>query len=322
MMYGAVNSALDMHPDGQRIAFDCFEYRHEIWAMENFLPQEVAPVAKPEPMTSVRRVGYEWRGPFANLSPDGRYISDRDWDTGTLVIRDLATGKSRTLVGRDSHVAGFPLVSAISPDSKEVAYLWLAPNKKDSSLNIVSLEGADHRVLCKGKWLMPREWSSDGQKILALVEENDVWQMVWLSVSNGSLDHIAPVGTSYPGKVDISPDGRFIAYDCPQAEDTSKRDIFMFDQHENRKFSVIKHPADDKLLGWAPDGRYIFFASNRTGTWDAWLQPVADGKPRGFPELARHGIGNITPIGFTPQGSYYYGYEQTLEDVFMARLDL
>jgi len=42
MMYGSVHSALDMHPDGERIAFDCFEYRHEVWAMENFLPEAVA----------------------------------------------------------------------------------------------------------------------------------------------------------------------------------------------------------------------------------------------------------------------------------------
>ena len=42
MMYGHLWSVLDVHPDGQRIAFDCFEYRHEVWAMENFLPMSAA----------------------------------------------------------------------------------------------------------------------------------------------------------------------------------------------------------------------------------------------------------------------------------------
>jgi len=271
---------------------------------------------------TVRRLDYEWRGPFASLSPDGKYMSDRDWDTGNLVIHEMATGKTRTLVEEDSHEAGFPLVSAISPDSKEVAYLWNDPNTKASSLHVIGLEGAGHRVLCKGKWPMPRDWSSDGKKILAVVLENDVWQKVWISASDGSLEHIASVDKSYPGKLDVSSDGRFIAYDCPQAKDTSKRDIFVLDLSENREVSVVNHPADDKLLGWTPDGRYMFFASNRTGTWDAWLLPVAGGKPQGFPKLVRHGIGNITPIGFTPQGSYYYGHEQTLRDVFVAKLDL
>ena len=38
MTYGVLYSVLDIHPDGKRLAFDCFEYRHEIWAMANFLP--------------------------------------------------------------------------------------------------------------------------------------------------------------------------------------------------------------------------------------------------------------------------------------------
>ncbi|KPK34804.1 MAG: hypothetical protein AMJ65_17905, partial [Phycisphaerae bacterium SG8_4] len=278
--------------------------------------------AMPVSAMTVRRVGYEWRGPFANLSPDGTYMSDRDWETGALVIRELATGKSRILVSGGSDETGSPLVSAVSPDSKEVAYLRHDPKKNASSLNIVSLDGEDHRVLCEGKWLMPRDWSSDGKKILAVVEENDIWQMVWISASDGSLEHIVPVGTSYPGKLDVSPDGRFIAYDCRQPEDTSKRDVFVFDLRENRELSIINHPADDRFLGWTPDGKHMFFISDRTGTWDAWLLTVANGKPQGFPKLTRHGIGNITPIGFTPQGSYYYGHEQTLEDVFVAKLDL
>lgn len=41
-MWGVLWRTLDVHPDGKRIAFDCFEYRHEVWAMENFLPTVVA----------------------------------------------------------------------------------------------------------------------------------------------------------------------------------------------------------------------------------------------------------------------------------------
>jgi Tol biopolymer transport system component len=46
MMYGKLWSTLDIHPDGKRIVFDCFEYRHEVWAMENFLPATAAPKEK------------------------------------------------------------------------------------------------------------------------------------------------------------------------------------------------------------------------------------------------------------------------------------
>jgi len=88
---------------------------------------------------------------------------------------------------------------------------------------------------------------------------------------------------AYPEKFDISPDGRFIAYDRPQAESTSKRDIFLFDIEQARERRLVRHLDDDKLLGWTPDGKSIFFASDRMGTWDGWLLDVADGKPKGRP---------------------------------------
>jgi len=46
LMFGVLWSALDVNPDGKRIAFDCFEYRHEVWAMANFIP--TMPLAKDE----------------------------------------------------------------------------------------------------------------------------------------------------------------------------------------------------------------------------------------------------------------------------------
>jgi len=42
MTWGVLFSVLDVHPDGKRITFDCFEYRHEVWVMENFLPSSAA----------------------------------------------------------------------------------------------------------------------------------------------------------------------------------------------------------------------------------------------------------------------------------------
>jgi len=42
MMYGVLLPSLDVNPDGKRLAFGCFEYRHEVWVMENFLPATAA----------------------------------------------------------------------------------------------------------------------------------------------------------------------------------------------------------------------------------------------------------------------------------------
>jgi Tol biopolymer transport system component len=42
LMYGVLLPTLDVHPDGKRLAFSVFEYRHEVWVMENFLPTTAA----------------------------------------------------------------------------------------------------------------------------------------------------------------------------------------------------------------------------------------------------------------------------------------
>jgi beta-lactamase regulating signal transducer with metallopeptidase domain/Tol biopolymer transport system component len=39
MTYGVLLPTLDVHPDGRRLAFDHYEYRHEVWVMEDFLPE-------------------------------------------------------------------------------------------------------------------------------------------------------------------------------------------------------------------------------------------------------------------------------------------
>jgi Tol biopolymer transport system component len=172
---------------------------------------------------------------------------------------------------------------------------------------------------------MPKVWSSDGKRILAVVSDGEVQQIVWISASDGSLQSIASFsgeGLGYPGKFDISPDGHFIAYDRLQADDTSHRDIFAFDTINNSEFPVVEHPSNEKLLGWTPDGQHLLFASDRTGIWDAWLQTVTGGRPQGFPKLVKQDMGQVRPIGSTPSGSYYYARERILQDVFVAKLDL
>jgi beta-lactamase regulating signal transducer with metallopeptidase domain/Tol biopolymer transport system component len=286
-------------------------------------------VSAPErsPGVTLTELQEGWGG-FASISPDGKYMCDVDWDTEDLTVRELATGKTRPLTGAPSGEAGCPLESAISPDGSKVAYQWWDSATKTSSLYCVGLDGSGRRLLRRGGNPIPKGWSMDGQKILAVVSENDIQQMVWISASDGSIQHIASVSLGYPGKLDISPDGRFIAYDRPEAADVSerdlasRRDLFVFDLSENREVLLVKHPADDKLLGWTPDGRSIFFASDRTGTWAAWLLRVTDGKAQGFPELVKDGIGDIRAIGFAQGGSYYYHSQQTLWDICIASLNL
>ena len=98
-----------------------------------------------------------------------------------------------------------------------------------------------------------------------------------------------------PVKMNFSPDGRSIVYDFRPKEESPQRDIFVLASDGSREIPLVKHPADDYLLGWSPEGRWILFASDRRGSWDAWAIEVADGKPQGAPALVKLGIGEINP---------------------------
>jgi Tol biopolymer transport system component len=95
----------------------------------------------------------------------------------------------------------------------------------------------------------------------------------------------------------------------------------------SQELPLVKHTASDRLLGWTPDGGSIFFASDRSGSWDAWIVPVRDGKTQGEPTLLKRDFGQVggprgnVPLGFTNDGSYYYTVYALTEEVLTATLD-
>jgi len=277
---------------------------------------------------TIRQVMIE-SGGFMSLSTDGKYLCDVDWDTGNLVVRELATGNVRPLTDKTSwESAGFATSSAISRDSKRVAFLWYNHEGECFDLREIGLDGSGERVVRRllekdQGWFEPAAWSPDGKQILGpFSREGERNQIVWVSTADGSVRTVKDLDEGWPGKLDVSPDGRYIVYDLQQEKETSRRDIFAFDIEENREVPLVQHPADDKFMGWTPDGKHIFFASDRMGSWDGWILPVDRGEPSGLPELVKASMGDVSPIGFTPGGSFYYAPAYRHRGVYTAALDL
>jgi len=269
--------------------------------------------------TTLRKLAQE-SGGFANISPDGRYLCDvDDWDDGNLTIRDLATGDRRPVTknGPEGALTEYALDAAISPDSRKVAYLWYDEQTGTSNVWLAERDGSGRKLLCKDIYAMPRDWSADGRKILAIVY-GPPHRMVWISASDGSIQQIKDIGKEYPAKFNVSPDGRFIAYDRPQADGVEKRDVFLYDIAENREIRLIETPADDVLLGWTPNGRSIFFLSDREGSWDGWLLDVRAGEPAGIPRVVKARMGKVDPIGFGRNGEYYFALSGWRRSVYTA----
>ena len=174
----------------------------------------------------------------------------------------------------------------------------------------------------KGEYLQPAAWSPDGNHILATFARKDrTNQIVLVSVADGSVRVLKTLDWRWP-EMSFSPDGRTIAYAFPPQEDSPNHDIFLLATDGSREIPLVEHPANDIFPVWAPDGKRIVFASDRTGSMGAWVIQVANGKPQGSPELVKPDMGRIMPMGFTETGSYYYGLRTGMNDVYIATLDL
>jgi Tol biopolymer transport system component len=262
-------------------------------------------------------------------SPDGRCLSFVDWDTGDLAVHDLEAGTNRRLTDKGpwEKSDAFALFSRWSPDGKQIAYDWIPGADKGVDLRVIGSEGGKARVLGhygKDEWMQTYDWSPDGRQILIFGEKEDgTSQIVLVSAMDGSTKVVKNFERHgrLPQVMRFSRDGQYIAYDQPQEENAAEHDIFLISVEGSNEVPLVKHPAQDLLLGWPPDGKGILFASDRTGSLDIWFLPVSDGKAQGAPELVKGGVEEIAPLGFTQNGSFYYAQGQWTRDVYVAKMD-
>jgi serine/threonine protein kinase/Tol biopolymer transport system component len=276
------------------------------------------------------------------ISPDGRYLSYIDWTVGDLAVYDLVAD-ANWLVTKNTGLTwktidGWAESSTISPDGRQIAYSWYNQKALEFyDLRIIGLDGANLRILYQDAavfWIKPYAWSPDGRNILAyfseakkeLVDEKTGRRfrkayLVMVSVADGSVRILKTWHRpSFPKMASFSPDGRYVAYDFEQKDDLPHRDIFLMDLDGGSEISLIEHPADDQLSGWTPDGRRVVFASSRSASRGLWMIEVADGAPQGSPRTLMNRFDG-RPVGFTADGSFYYGVPTTASNVYIAQLD-
>ncbi len=274
-----------------------------------------------------------WSGPdvdtYGTPSPDGMYLSYTDWETGDLAIRELATGKTQRLTkkGTQKQPAVFALNSVISPDNKLVAYSWT--NEYGTyDLCLIGIDGSGNRILYNSRdkdEVYPVSWSSDGKQIAARrysVRRGEKAEIISIAVADGSIQVLKTFEKLFWPRFCYSSDDRFIAYDFPVTENSRNNDISLISTDGSGEISLIEHPANDRLLGWTPGKKEILFLSDRFGTLDAWIIRVDNGKPLGAPKRIKPDLGQVSPMAFTQNGSFYFSIYTRMFTTQIAPFDL
>jgi Tol biopolymer transport system component len=291
-------------------------------------PTTAFPFLQDTARTVTRRIWAE--ADLGSVSPDGRYASITDWDTGDLAIRDLETGEVRYVTDNpEPWDPGMADAHRISRDGRWVAYTWSTQAVPTIyELRVVSVDGGEPRVICCDSfngWMLPLDWSSDGRWVLVGREIRPERELVMVSVEDGSTRVLKTFDDSSPGgwvrRASFSPDGRHVAYDYHKEDDTTDYDIFVLEVATLSERVLVQSPAFDGLLGWAPDGNHILFQSDRGGTPGAWLLPVVDGEASSSPWLVKPDLWRVVGMGFGDAGRFFYTVRTGKRDVLVASFD-
>lgn len=296
-------------------------------ACSSAAPQSTRPAAlSPDSSLVVRRVWADVPGSMdfgeGSPSPDGRFYSFTDWTTGDLAIHDLISGGNR-------HVTAFAsgedaTRGVFSPDGRELAYAF-STKASAYDLRLINVDGTGGRVLLPSRsdirYIGPAAWSPDGRQLLVVVKHADASnQLVLLGVRDGSLRVLKSFDWRWPGSASFSADGKYIAYDFPPKESSPDRDIYVLAVDATRETRVIADSADQRLLGWTPDGGNLLFSSSRRGAPSVWMLPMSRGAAGREPFLAKADVWGIIPGGFSRK-AYFYGVSIEKPRAYTALLD-
>lgn len=268
-----------------------------------------------------------WTGrkvdPVSRVSPDGRFISFADWlEFSNLSLYDFQTGKDRPLTGNRGWAATEPnwgeaQFSAVSPDNQYAAYGWF-PAKGPSEVRIVPVaESANQqpRTLVKFDDASPevRDWSPDGKLLALTVYRLNGSEVAVANVGDGSIRVLKRNAGGSP--MFFSRDSRYLALN-------QSGDVILLAVDGSREVRAVENPANDRVAGWSPDGKYLLFTSTRTGERSLWAQRVSEGRPQGQPSLVRPDVGSSASLGVTDRGALHLYKVVSDRDVKIARVDL
>jgi Tol biopolymer transport system component len=189
---------------------------------------------------------------------------------------------------------------------------------------VVDIDGSHRKKLLEGiegeiGWF---GWTPDGRELLLALQREDAGPMplVLVSTLDGSVRVLKDfAGPRFVGAF-FSPDGRYVIYQTA-ADRESQRDIFIMSVEDGRERAVVEDPSDDRLLGWVPGTDYVLFESDRTGSHDAWVVEVKDGRPTALPRLVKSDLWASVPVGFTEEGAFYYGVRVSTRGAHLANID-
>jgi Tol biopolymer transport system component len=279
-----------LSPDGTKLVFTTTSRRTRLWAFP-FDPGSGRITGQPNPIShgSTGEVDFDARA-------DGSKVAYRTVRAGRneLWERSVIEGRERLLLSSTDWRLAKPLWS---PDGARLAFSRCATRDHTvaPAVAVLNTDGSGQRVLTLPDHveMQGSDWSKDGHAILGACRfsqsERYSTCLVPVSSVNDEDDAIVRVIASDPKRnlynQRFSPNQRWITFLAHDLSYASTSTIYVTPTTGGAWRAITDGAWFDDKPRWGPDGRILYFVSNRTGVANVWGRRFDDatGAPIGDP---------------------------------------
>jgi serine/threonine protein kinase/Tol biopolymer transport system component len=223
------------------------------------------------------------RETFPSLSPDGNFfVYVKSVDGNADIYLQRTAGGSPINLTADSPADDTQ--PAFSPDGNQIAF---RSERNGGGLFLMGATGESVRRLTDAGY--NPAWSPDGREILCAAEaisdpvlrrtDSRLWRV---DVASGRR---RPVPAEDAVQPSWSPHGQRIAY-WGRSHDGAQRIVWTASPDGRDAVQAVSDGFLNWNPVWSPDGRHLYYASDRSGSMNLWRVPIdeATGRVRGGPE--------------------------------------
>ena len=212
-------------------------------------------------------------------APDAQSLAYATYGANSrIVIIDMATGRSRTIVGPGRNV-GYS-TPAFSPNGTMIVYTRSDENQSDLfAMPVASPERAQRLTSARGFVNSNPVFSPNGSQIAYVTNISGPPELYIMDADGTGAHKLTEYDFSernYRSDPDWSPDGRVVAYQERINDRFQIRTIPI----SGGTPKLLTSEGENEQPAWAPDARHLVFTSNRTGTRQLWILDIESGRFR------------------------------------------
>ena len=193
---------------------------------------------------------------------------------------------------------------ALSPDGSQVAFV---SRREGGGIFVMGATGESPRIVSDEGF--DPAWSPDGKHLVYTTERVQdpyrragaahLWTVELATRERRQLGEIDAAGPAW------SPSGKRIAFWTHTATVEGQRDIWTMAADGTDPLPVMEDVATDWDPFWSPDGRWLYFISDRDGLPNVWRVPIDEstGRVTGDLQPVTAGVSNVMEASMAADGS-------------------